>query len=141
MSVKPNVSEAKCQCGQLSVAVPGPSPAVVACYCSDCQRRSGSPFGVLAYYPSETLKITGQATRYERPTATGGRFETFFCPTCGSTLYARAGKRPTLLGVAVGAFGDPGYPAPVRSVWEENKPDWVTLAEPIEHAVGHGARD
>ena len=125
--------EAKCQCGQLSVTVPGPSPAVVACHCGYCQRRSGSPFGLLAYYPSDRLDVTGEAVRYERPTATGGKFETFFCPICGSTVYARAGKHPTMLGVAVGAFGDPAYPAPVRSVWEERKLSWVAIPEPVEH--------
>ena len=125
--------QATCQCGQLTVQVPGPSPAVVACHCSYCQRRSGSPFGVLAYYPSEMLTIEGEATRFERPTATDGKFETFFCPTCGSTVYARAGKHPTMLGVAVGAFGDPKFPAPVRSVWEEAKHGWVSIPEPVEH--------
>lgn len=124
--------EAKCQCGQLSVTTPGPSRLVIACHCSYCQRRSGSPFGALAYYPSEKLKITGQATRFERPTATGGIVETFFCPTCGSTVYARVGKQPTILGVAVGAFGDPSFPGPMFSVWEEGKHDWVSVPESAE---------
>jgi hypothetical protein len=110
-----NRTASKCQCGQLSVKLPGPSASVVACHCSDCQRRSGSPFGVLAYYSDECVKIAGEATRYERPTATGGTFETFFCPTCGSTVYARAGKHPTLIRIAVGAICDPTYSAPVRS--------------------------
>ncbi|WP_407658480.1 GFA family protein [Methylobacterium planeticum] len=125
--------EARCQCGQLSVALPGPSASVVACHCGYCQRRSGSPFGVLAYYPDESVTITGEATRYARPTAAGGTFETFFCPTCGSTVYARAGKHPTKLGISVGAICDPGYPAPVRSAWEEGKHAWVVIPEPAEH--------
>jgi hypothetical protein len=125
--------DARCQCGQLAVNLPGPSSSVVACHCSDCQRRSGSPFGVLAYYADDSIKITGEATRYQRPTATGGTFETFFCPTCGSTVYARAGKHPTLIGIAVGAICDPTYPAPVRSVWEEGKHDWVVIPEPAQH--------
>ena len=124
--------EAKCQCGQLSVRVPGPSPAVVACHCGYCQRRSGSPFGVLAYYPAEVLQITGEATRFERPTAPGGTFETFFCPTCGSTVYARARKHPTMIGVAVGTLGNPAHPAPVRSVWEEGKHDWIVMPTAAE---------
>lgn len=60
--------KAECQCGQLTVELPGPSPAVVACHCTDCQRRSGSPFGVLAYYPANQLAIAVEAKRYERPT-------------------------------------------------------------------------
>src|ERR1700710_691970 len=71
--------EERCQCRQLSVDLPGPSLSVVACHCSDCQRRTGSPFGVLAYYSDDCVKIAGEATRYKRPTATGGRFELFFC--------------------------------------------------------------
>ena len=125
--------KAFCQCGQLSVSLPGPSPAVVACHCSYCQRRSGSPFGVLAYYPSEMLQIEGQATRFERTTDSGGIFETFFCPTCGSTVYARAGKHPTMLGIAIGTVEDPSFPPPVRSVWEERKHAWVAIPEPVEH--------
>ena len=125
--------DARCQCGRLRVDVPGPSASVVACHCRDCQRRSGSPFGVFAYYPDDRVTITGTATRYARPTATGGRFETFFCPTCGSTVYARAGKHSTMLGIAVGTICDPAYPAPVRSVWEETKHDWVVIPEPAEH--------
>jgi hypothetical protein len=124
--------EARCQCGQLSVALPGPSPATVVCHCGYCQRRTGSPFGILAYYPSEMLTITGQATLYARPAASGGTFESFFCPVCGSTVYARAGKHPAMLGVAVGAFNDPHYPAPVRSVWEEGKHDWVVIPGKVE---------
>jgi hypothetical protein len=81
------------------------------------------------------VKISGQASRYERTTATGGTFETFFCPECGSTVYARAGKHPTLLGVPVGAFADVGFPAPARSVWEERKHPWVTMPESVEHLV------
>lgn len=125
--------KAQCQCGRLSVTAPGPSRGVIVCHCSDCQRRSGSPFGALAYYPSEKLEIAGQATRYERPTATGGVSETFFCATCGSTMYVRVGKQPTMLGVPVGAFCDPDYPPPMMSVWEKRKYAWVTIPEPAEH--------
>ena len=125
--------KAQCQCGQLSATLPGPSPSVVACHCADCQRRSGSPFGVLAYYPGDAVKITGGATCYERPTASGDTFASFFCPICGSTVYARANKHPTLIGIAVGSICDPTYPAPVRSVWKEGKHDWVVIPEPVEH--------
>jgi hypothetical protein len=33
----------------------------------------------------------------------------------------------------VGAFGDPGFPTPTVSVWEEDKHAWVSLPENIEH--------
>lgn len=124
---------AQCQCGQLTVALPGPTPAIVACHCIDCQRRSGSPFGLMAYYAEDQVVIAGAARRFARSTAEGNVFETFFCPTCGSTVYARAAKHPGLVGVAVGTIADPGFPAPVRSVWEESKHHWVTIPGEIPH--------
>jgi len=116
--------KAERQCGQLSINLPGATPAVVVCHCVDCQRRTGSPFGVLAYYPTNQLTMTGEAKRFERPTASGGVFETFFCPECGSTVCAKSGKHPTMIGVAVGAIAEPKFRAPDRSVWEQSMHHW-----------------
>jgi hypothetical protein len=127
------VVKAQCQCGQLWAELPGPTPAVIACHCIDCQRRSGSPFGVLAYYPADQVAMLGEARRFERPTAGGGVFDSFFCPDCGSTVFARTGKHPTMIGVAVGAIADPAFPAPVRSVWERSRHHWVTIPGEVQH--------
>ncbi|HLG89052.1 MAG TPA: GFA family protein [Alphaproteobacteria bacterium] len=125
--------KAECQCGQLSVELPQSAPIVVACHCIDCQRRTGSPFGVLAYYPADDLAVTGASKRFERSAASGGVFETFFCPACGSTVYAKSGKHPTMIGVAVGAIADPTFPAPARSVWERSMHHWVVISGDIQH--------
>jgi hypothetical protein len=52
---------------------------------------------------------------------------------CLSTVYARAGKHPQIIGVAVGAIADPSFQPPVRSVWEESMHDWVTIAAALQH--------
>jgi hypothetical protein len=124
---------AECQCGALSIELPGPTLAVVACHCVACQRRSGSPFAVLAYYPADQLKIAGDAKRFERPTDQGNLFETYFCPECGSTVYAKASKHPTMIGVAIGAIADPDFQAPVRSVWEQSKHKWISVPGDVQH--------
>jgi hypothetical protein len=125
--------KAECQCGRLVVTLPEVTPAVVACHCIACQRRSGSPFGVMAYYPADQLIIVGDSTRFERPTDEGNRFETFFCPTCGSTVYARAAKHPAMIGIAIGTIADPDFQAPIRSVWEQSMHKWVTLPGDVQH--------
>jgi hypothetical protein len=125
--------KAQCQCGQLSAKLRGPAPAAVACHCIDCQRRTGAPFGVMAYYQADQVDIEGEAKRFVRPTAEGNTFETFFCPNCGSTVYAKAGKHPTLLGISIGCIADPFFQAPVRSVWEQTMHAWVSLPEGIQH--------
>lgn len=123
---------AACQCGQLRVTLPGPTQAVVMCHCLACQRRTGSPFGVAAYYPHDQLAVEGVAKRFDRDTALGGRFETFFCPECGSSVYFRGSKNPGVTGVAIGAIVDGHEMTPVRSVWEQSRHCWVAVPDAVE---------
>jgi hypothetical protein len=37
------------------------------------------------------------------------------------------------IAIPVGAFAEPGFPAPARSVWERDKHAWIVLPENIEH--------
>ena len=125
--------QASCQCGELTVTLHGQPEAVVACHCIACQRRTGSVFGVLAFYPDERARIDGAATRFARPGASGDAFETFFCPVCGSTVYVRTARHPDGIGIAVGAIGDPLFPPPVRSIWENTMHGWVSISSAEQH--------
>ena len=124
---------ARCSCGSLQLTVTGEPSAVVACHCIECQRRTGSVFGVGAYFPAEQVTVTGTTREYVRPTEAGNQFTTHFCPTCGTSTHWRVDKRPGLVGVAVGAFAAPSFPAPVRSVWEQSKHPWVDASAAEQH--------
>jgi hypothetical protein len=67
------------------------------------------------------VQISGQAKEYVRSTETGGKFRSFFCPNCGTSVYWKTDKHPSMIGIAVGAIADPNFPGPVRSVWEQSK--------------------
>ena len=107
------------------------------CHCLDCQRRTGSVFGVQAWFaPEQITAVAGEASQYAR-VAESGRTVTYrFCPNCGSTLSWRAELRPDFVAVAVGAFADPKFSAPKVAVWERRRHDWLApLASlPIERA-------
>ncbi len=75
----------------------------------------------------DKLSFKGEARDYVRDTDAGNRFHTFFCPTCGTSLYFFSSRDPSRVGVAVGAFADPIFPAPQRSVFDESKHKWITL--------------
>lgn len=125
--------QAQCSCGDLIVVLPGPSSIVVACHCTECQRRTGSPFGVGAYYPVDTVTVDGASRQFSRIASSGGKFTTHFCPKCGSSVFWVTAKHPSMIGIAVGAIADSGFPAPVRSVWEQSKHDWVSISCALEH--------
>ena len=78
---------AKCSCSALRVEAAGEPGAVVACHCTDCQRRTGSVVGVSAYYVRDQVTITGESRSFSRPTESGKGFTQNFCPTCGTTLF------------------------------------------------------
>jgi hypothetical protein len=121
--------QASCQCGGLTADIQdGAEPMVVACHCRDCQKRSGSPFGTMAYYPEDYVAIAGEAREYARPTDSGNTFTTGFCPSCGSTLYGKASGFPGIVGVTAGTIGEPQrLPVPARSVYEQSRYRWVAL--------------
>ena len=97
------------------------------CSCTACQRRSGSPFGEGAYYARDKLTISGDAREYVRIADSGKPFRTFSCPTCATSLYFFSDRDPNRVGVAVGGFADPSFPAPHRSVFDEGKAAWIVL--------------
>jgi hypothetical protein len=120
--------QASCQCGSLTAEIQdGAEPMVVACHCIDCQKRSGSPFGTMAYYPVTFVNFAGEAREYARPTDSDNTFTTGFCPTCGSTLYGKASGFPGIVGVTFGTIDERKLPAPVRSVYEQSRHHWVQM--------------
>lgn len=118
---------AHCQCGAIHIAAEGEPDSIVVCSCTDCQRRSGAPFGEGAYYARDKLRIKGEAREYVRATDSGNTFHSFFCPTCGTSLYFFSSRDPNRVGVAVGGFADAHFPPPQRSVFDQSKHAWIAL--------------
>ena len=127
---------ASCQCGALTATVSGEGARVV-CHCRACQRRSGSPFGYIAYYSAGNVDVAGEWREFARPTDSGGNFANRFCPTCGSSVIVVSSKHPDKLGIPVGAFADAGFPAPQRTVYNDFRHEWVVMPGGLEtHARG-----
>ena len=124
---------ATCSCGSVRVVARGEPSSVVACHCLECQRRTGSVLGVGAYFPEEKVTVSGVTTEFVRPTDSGNQFSTHFCAKRGTSVYWSSGKNPGLVGVAVGAFADPSFPAPARSVWEQSMHPWAHVAVARQH--------
>jgi hypothetical protein len=111
---------ATCACGQLSVTCTGEPALVSLCHCRDCQLRTGSAFGVAAFFRAEEVTPRGDARRWERVADSGYRIAFHFCPVCGSTVYWEPERKVGMVAVALGAFADPSFPAPVRTVYTEH---------------------
>jgi hypothetical protein len=121
---------AACSCGQLTVKCDGEPVRVSICHCLACQRRTGSVFGEQARFKKEDIKeISGRSTLYVRVGDEGSEISFRFCPICGSTVYYIINTDPDLIAIPVGAFADPKFQTPTRSVYELRKHGWVNVPE------------
>ena len=123
---------ARCCCGSLRAETAADPIIVSACHCRECQRRTGAPFGVSAYFRKDDVTTAGTSTVYVRDGQEGRKIRAHFCPTCGTTLYWFADLRPDFIGIALGTFADPSFPKPTRSVWEEARHEWVVFGHDME---------
>jgi len=79
------------------------------------------------------VRVEGKAHEYVR-VSDGGEPRSFhFCPECGATVFYRLASAPGLVAVPIGAFADPSFPAPIRSIYETRQHPWVKLPDGIEH--------
>jgi hypothetical protein len=121
---------AACSCGQLTVKCDGEPVRITICHCLACQRRTGSVFSEQARFKREDIKeISGMATTYVRVGDQGSEISFRFCPGCGATVYYTIYNDPDLIAIPVGAFADPKFQMPTRSVYESRKHGWVKVPE------------
>jgi hypothetical protein len=127
--------QAACSCGQLRVEVDGEPVRVSVCHCLACQRRTGTVFGAQARFVEEDVRIEGRHTDYTRISDDGEARTFSFCPECGATVFFGLDSAPGFIAVPVGAFADPGFPPPVRSIYESRKHSWVVMPDSIADRV------
>ncbi len=122
---------ASCSCGQLTVECEGDPVRVSMCHCYECQKRTGSVFGVQARFPLDRVSPKGRSAEFARTGDSGGRVTLHFCPTCGSTVYWELDGMPGFVAVAVGAFADRDFPPPTFSVYGARRHAWAAPPDTI----------
>jgi hypothetical protein len=113
----------------LKVICEGEPIRVSICHCLACQKRTGSVFGVQSRWPADRVTIQGQAHEYRRVGDEGSTGTFRFCPSCGATGYYDSDSETMtgMIAVPVGAFADPTFPPPSRSVYGVRRHPWVVL--------------
>jgi hypothetical protein len=119
------IRTASCACGQLTIRCKGAPARVSLCHCRECQRRTGSAFGIAAFFETDSTEIAGESLSYQRDSDSGFPVTLHFCGTCGSTVFWYPSRKPSTVAVAVGCFADPQFPAPEQAVYEEHRHPWV----------------
>jgi hypothetical protein len=104
------------------------------CSCELCQRRTGSPIHIGAWFLVEDVKIEGETKEFTRTSGDAGMPVTFnFCPNCGTSIWwgnvseALTGR----IGIAGGCFADSEFPPPTVAIYEKRRHPWIALPDGI----------
>lgn len=120
------IRSATCSCGNLAVEVNGEPKFTAACSCTNCQKRTGSVLGVVAYFADKQLQtVTGERTEFAQLSEAGRKVTRQFCPECGTTVLITGEFMPGMTAIAVGCFADPSFPEPMAATWNATKHPWV----------------
>lgn len=128
---------AACECGRLTLMVTAKAVHIHACTCTKCQRSSGSALSLSAWFPESEVAISGPYTTYFYAGADDPNLMAGFCPTCGGGKFFRTGDYlKGCVGISVGSFADPAFPAPDHIHWWPDRPHW--LGAPLGPALLDG---
>jgi hypothetical protein len=102
-----------CLCGDVRFVAAGAPYRVGLCHCLDCRKHHGALFFAAAIFPEDAVTSDGETREY------AGRF---FCPRCGSSVFARNEDE---VEVHLGSLDAPGELIPTYESWTVRREPWL----------------
>jgi len=121
-----------CQCGNVSYEVMGEPVTSHACHCRECQKRTGSAFGVSMVLKKEEFRIQGDLHTFDRLADSGFKIAQFFCPNCGNTIYGEVEQRPNAFVLFPGTLDDTSWFSLDRMIWTSSAQGWYEFSKDVE---------
>lgn len=119
-----------CACGAVRYEITGEPRVLVACHCSECQKQTGSAFGMTLVVRREEFALTqGETRSFTRIADSGNEVLCIFCPDCGARIYNQPAALTKTLNVKPGTLDDTSGLAPAMHVWTSSKQPWVEIPE------------
>lgn len=112
-----------CLCGKVQLVALGRPFRVGLCHCMDCRKHHGALFHASAIFAQDAVAIDGETRDY------AGRF---FCPSCGSSVYAQSDDE---IEVNLGSLDAPDQLVPTYELWTVRRESWLPPFEFAKHFV------
>jgi hypothetical protein len=116
-----------CQCGNVRYEITGAPVELVVCHCKECQRQSGSGFGMSLFVADGGFRLTAGELKFFHVTCDSGRLKTCaFCGDCGTRIYHSTGGSISL---KPGTLDDTAWLRPTHHYWTQRKQPWVVIPD------------
>jgi len=116
-----------CSCGEIRYHVTEDPVTLYACHCTDCQRETGSSFGLTMVLRRDALDIVkGAPSEYEVTLADGRIKRARFCARCAT----RVGGPSRAAGLDIldpGSLDDTRWLRPAGHIWTRSAQPWITI--------------
>ena len=128
----PDARQGGCQCGVVRYEVQGEPLAVGICHCTECQRQSGSAFGMSMIVPKNAFRILqGHLKTFTRTSDSGRPVTCAFCADCGTRIHHEPRYLQGVLNIKPGTLDDTSFLAPTIEVWSARKHPWLGLPSSV----------
>lgn len=125
-----------CQCGAIRYDISAEPLGYARCHCTDCQRQSGSAFGLSLYVAPDEVTWQGDMAEWHDVAASGRKVIRSFCPTCGTRLTHRAAQGTDYISIKAGTL-DAGHDlVPSAELWTGSAQPWVPLLADVPTYAG-----
>ena len=125
--------EGGCQCGSIRYRLIGEPIELSVCHCTECQRQSGSAFGMsLDVRSDEFVLLSGELRDFVRTAESGNRLRCSFCPQCGTRIHHQTTDAVSVLSVKPGTLDDTSWLVPRLHVWTRSRHGWVLVPGDVE---------
>ena len=116
-----------CHCGAIRIEAEAKEDWVALCYCTDCQKFSGSAFRGRVQALRETMNVTnGNPKTYVKVGESGLRRVQAFCPDCGTSLYADyPDEHIPYVTLSLGFLDQREHLVPKVRLWRRSTLQWV----------------
>lgn len=124
-----------CACGAARYGLRGDPIFVNNCYCTLCQKQTGSTSVVNAFIEATAVTLeAGTLSRHVVKTGSGGNHVIHRCGECGTALWSAYPRLGDLaLGVRVATLDDPAALHPDAAIFVGDAMPWVTLPQGVPH--------
>lgn len=116
-----------CLCGALRYEARGEPLYAGHCYCSDCQKASGSGFVPFMGFAASAVRFEGESKTFVSRAANGGNADRNFCPRCSSLVFGGVVGESESFTIYAGTLDDTSLFHPKIAIFARSRPDWAVI--------------
>ena len=116
-----------CLCGALRYEAVGEPVYAGFCFCTDCQKASGSGFIPFMGFDAGAVRFSGASRTFISKAADGGDAVRNSCPVCASLVFGGVVGKSDSFTIYAGTLDDPSLFHPTVAIFARSRPAWVVI--------------